>query len=86
MTSPDSRSDSTDRPQPGLAREWVKMSQAGSLLIGPSVLGVLLDWQLATLPWLTVIGVIVGLVSVLGFLLRVTQLSQDATSSSNNAG
>ena len=46
---------------------------AGSTLVGPVLLGLLCDWLFGTLPWLTVVGVFLGMAAMLVLLVRFTQ-------------
>ena len=64
--------DGGDRPP---MQQWALASQAGSALVGPVVLGVVLDTQLGWTPWATLSGIGVGLVGSLAILLRMTNRS-----------
>ena len=59
-------------PPPKLAGNWAAMSQAGSALTGPVIVGLFLDWQCGTLPWITLAGVVLGLVGSLVLLMTLT--------------
>jgi F0F1-type ATP synthase assembly protein I len=48
---------------------YLALGQAGMEMVAPVVLGVLLDRWLATTPWLTVVGVVVGFVGGLGHMI-----------------
>ena len=61
----------SDSP-PKMAGNWAAMSQAGSALTGPVLVGLLLDWQFGTLPWITLAGVVLGLVGSLVLLMTLT--------------
>jgi hypothetical protein len=57
------------------APPWVNAAQAGSTLVAPVVLGVILDWQLGWMPWATLIGVGVGLLGSITILLQAAKRS-----------
>ena len=59
-------------PPPKMAGNWAAMTQAGSALTGPVLLGLLLDWQFATLPWITLAGVLLGLFGSIAILAMIT--------------
>lgn len=61
----------TDVP-PKMAGNWAAMSQAGTALTGPVFVGLLLDWQFATLPWITLVGVVLGLIGSIALLATIT--------------
>ena len=50
---------------------WVFASQITSSLVGPVLLGVLLDWQLGWRPWGTLAGIGVGLLGTLSVLIHL---------------
>ena len=53
------------------------MSQAGSMLIGPTLIGVAIDYYANTSPWGTVGGVMLGLVGCLAYLIRLMNRMND---------
>ncbi|MSR53855.1 MAG: hypothetical protein EXS09_11280 [Gemmataceae bacterium] len=46
---------------------------ASSVLTGPVLLGLLIDWVAGTLPWLTIAGVFVGMGGLFVLLIRFSQ-------------
>ena len=50
-----------DQPPPAPNRWVVTYAQLTADLVGPVLLGLLLDWQFGWLPWGTVTGLILGL-------------------------
>ena len=52
---------------------WFALSQIGFEMAAPIGLGALLDWWLGILPWLTIIGAILGLVGGLYHLIVMTR-------------
>ncbi|MBO0698903.1 MAG: hypothetical protein J2P46_10955 [Zavarzinella sp.] len=60
-------------PDPQERRLWAVAMSASSMLTGPAILGVLLDWALRSWPWLTVAGVLIGMAGLFVQLLRLTQ-------------
>ena len=58
------------------AAPWVIASQAGSALVGPVILGVVLDLQFDWLPWATLIGIGIGLAGSLMLLLTAANQSR----------
>jgi hypothetical protein len=57
------------------AQQWAVAAQASSALVGPVVLGVLLDWQLGWTPVGTLSGIGVGLVLLMTLLIRMVKRS-----------
>lgn len=55
-------------PNPAEFRRSAVMMQVGTDLIGPAVVGIVLDWLLGWTPWATVVGI------SLGFLLCLMHL------------
>lgn len=56
---------------------WAVASVVSSSLMGPVILGLLLDWQLGWAPWGTVIGVLLGLLGCLTVLFRMQNRNLD---------
>ncbi len=54
---------------------WVYAAQAGSTLVAPVVLGIILDWQLGWMPWATLAGIGVGLLGSIAILLQAAKRS-----------
>ena len=50
---------------------WAIASQVSSSLIGPVILGVVLDSQLGWTPWATIIGIVLGLAGCMTLLIRL---------------
>ncbi len=65
-------SDGDQRP----TQQWGIASSAGSSLVGPVILGVLLDTQLGWTPWATLTGIFVGLLGCVAILIRMTKRSE----------
>ena len=52
--------------------------QLAADLVGPTVIGVLLDWQFGWLPWATVAGVLIGFfISTYHAVLMARRLGRD---------
>lgn len=64
--------DGGDRPA---IQGWAFASQIISSLVGPVLLGVLLDWQLGWAPWGTLAGIGLGLLGMLGVLVVLQKRS-----------
>jgi F0F1-type ATP synthase assembly protein I len=45
-----------------LSRDLSRMSEAGSMLVGPPLLGAFLDWQIWGFPWASVVGLVLGVI------------------------
>ena len=65
--------DSDDRPR---MQGWAIASQITSALVGPVVLGVLLDSQLGWIPWATLSGIGLGLFGCMFVLIRMKNRSE----------
>jgi F0F1-type ATP synthase assembly protein I len=50
---------------------WAVASVVSSSLIGPVILGILLDTQLGWAPWGVIGGVLLGLAGCMGMLVRI---------------
>ena len=48
---------------------WMFASTAGSSLVAPVILGVLLDINFGWTPWATFVGLALGIISCLGILV-----------------
>ena len=46
---------------------------ASSVLTGPVLVGLLVDWLIGTMPWLTIAGVFVGMAGLFVLLIRISQ-------------
>jgi F0F1-type ATP synthase assembly protein I len=57
------------------APPWVNAAQAGSALVAPVLLGVILDWQFDWKPWATLIGIAVGLIGSVSILIQAAKRS-----------
>ena len=62
-----------DRPDPEQRRLLAVAYSASSTLTGPVLLGLLIDWLAGTMPWVTVGGVLVGMVGLFVLLIRFAQ-------------
>lgn len=62
-----------DTPSPP---PWTNAMQAGSALVGPVVLGIVLDSQFGWMPWATLIGIGVGLLASVTILLQAAKRSR----------
>jgi F0F1-type ATP synthase assembly protein I len=51
---------------------YVAMAQVGMEMVAPVGLGLLLDYYFGTMPWITVIGAVLGLVGGLAHLVRLS--------------
>jgi F0F1-type ATP synthase assembly protein I len=60
-------------PDPQERRLWAVAMSASSMLTGPAILGVLVDWALNSWPWGTVAGALLGMVGLFVQLLRLTR-------------
>lgn len=61
-----------DQPSPP---PWTNAMQAGSALIGPVVLGIVLDLQFDWMPWATLAGIGLGLLVSVTILLQAAKRS-----------
>jgi hypothetical protein len=52
-------------------------AQVSSALVGPVVLGVILDWQLGWRPYGTLAGIGLGLIGMMAFLIRMAKRSRE---------
>lgn len=57
-------------------QQWAMAGQAGTSLVGPVVLGVVLDSQLGWTPWGTLTGIGLGLVGCMAVLIRMKKRSE----------
>jgi hypothetical protein len=55
------------------ARQWAIAAQASSALLGPVLLGILVDWQLGWAPYGTLAGVGLGFVMLMTLLIGVVR-------------
>lgn len=46
---------------------------ASSVLTGPVLVGLLVDWLAGTMPWLTIVGVFLGMGGLFVLLIRFSQ-------------
>lgn len=69
----DSHMNGDDRPS---MQGWAIASQISSALVGPVVLGVLLDYQLGWTPWATLVGIGLGLFGCMFVLIRMKNRSE----------
>jgi F0F1-type ATP synthase assembly protein I len=65
--------------QPPMA-QWAFAATAGSSLVGPVVLGILLDLQYQWMPWGTLAGLGLGIFSCLSILVIATKRSSKSRS------
>jgi F0F1-type ATP synthase assembly protein I len=52
--------------------QWAIAAQASSTLIGPVVIGLVLDSQLGWTPWATVTGILIGFVGCITLLIQAS--------------
>ena len=60
-------------PDPQQTRLWAVAYSASSMLTGPVLLGLLIDWLAGTMPWCTIGGVFVGMAGLFVLLIRLSQ-------------
>jgi len=58
---------------PGQRRLLSVAYSASSVLTGPVLVGLLVDWLAGTIPWLTIAGVFVGMAGLFVLLIRLSQ-------------
>ena len=63
---------------------WAVASATSSSLIGPVILGILLDTWLDWKPWATIAGVLLGLLGCLALLIRMNRQSMRGKSNSDS--
>jgi F0F1-type ATP synthase assembly protein I len=63
---------------------WVAASQVGSLLSGPTIVGLVIDWLADCLPWFTVGGIFLGAIASFAYLIRWSNPSQSERETSSN--
>jgi hypothetical protein len=60
-------------PDPKEMRFYLSLAQVGTEMVGPLLVGLLLDWLLGWLPWATVVGAVLGFVG--GMMHMISMLS-----------
>jgi F0F1-type ATP synthase assembly protein I len=60
-------------PDPKNRRLLAVAYSASSVLTGPALLGLLIDWLAGTMPWCTVAGVLIGMAGLFVLLIRFAQ-------------
>jgi F0F1-type ATP synthase assembly protein I len=62
-----------EAPDPKSNRQWALAYSVGSTLVGPMFLGLLIDLAVGTMPWLTVVGVFLGMMGAFVTLIKMTK-------------
>jgi F0F1-type ATP synthase assembly protein I len=63
-------------PDPQQRRLVGVAASASSVLTGPVLLGVLIDWLAGTFPWVSVAGVLLGMAGLFVLLVRFAQAKE----------
>lgn len=61
------------RPDAESRQQWALAYSAGSTLVAPVVIGIMIDLAAGTMPWCTVVGVFLGMAGAFATMVRMTR-------------